>query len=96
VKPSEKVREHWREKRLPGDPFNLHAVLFLGTCKGGHWKVGSKSYDGEVTHDFWAEHGVGIDEETFDREHEDWEALGEDVVDAFLEELSETMKEKLL
>jgi hypothetical protein len=91
VKPSEKVRQHWQEKKLPGDPFDLHAVLFLGTCERRGPEGKSMWVIGE-THQLWTEHSVGLDEDGFNERNAD----ADDPVEAFMEELAETLREKLL
>jgi hypothetical protein len=89
--PSEKVRQHWQERKLPGDPFDLHGVLFLGTTerrgpKRLHtWVIGE-------THRMWSEHGLGIDEDDFNRRN----AEVENPIEVFLDELTQTIAEKLL
>jgi len=93
-KPSDIVREKESIKGDNGetmDPFNLHALIFVGNTKDG-------IYDLSQNYTRWIERSIGIDPDHFDEMMQDeiWgETDEEKIIERYREELRDTMLQRL-
>ena len=86
------MRDEFKRLEYPDyvDPFNLHAVVYLGTGQDGKWEIGR-------THTFFAEHSVGVSaKEMSDFMFDSGNTSDEDIIEQFWKDFDESFMEKVL